>query len=39
MWDDPDINIDWKHLAIIASVKLSEKDKKHPYLKDAEVFD
>lgn len=39
MWDDQDINIDWKHLAIIASVKLSEKDKKHPYLKDAEVFD
>lgn len=39
MWNDPDINIDWKHLAIIQSIKLSEKDKKHPYLKDAEVFD
>lgn len=39
MWDDPDINIDWKHLSIITSIKLSEKDKRHPYLKDAEVFD
>ena len=39
MWDDPDINIDWKHLSIITSIKLSEKDKHHPYLKDAEVFD
>ena len=39
MWDDPDINIDWKHLSIITSIKLSEKDMHHPYLKDAEVFD
>ena len=37
-WDDPDINIKWPE-RIIANAKFSEKDQKHPYLKDAEVFD
>ena len=37
LFNDPDINIQWP----ISSDKmlLSEKDKKHPYLKDAEVFE
>ena len=37
-WDDPDINIQWPERAI-ANAKFSEKDMRHPYLKDAEVFD
>ena len=37
-WDDPDINIQWPEKAI-ANAKFSEKDMRHPYLKDAEVFD
>jgi len=32
IWNDPDINIDWQIPA--ADVILSEKDKKHPFLKD-----
>lgn len=37
-WNDPDLNIDWKLPA--DKVILSEKDKNHPYLKDAEwLFD
>ena len=31
-WDDPDLDIDWKIPA--GKVLLSEKDKKHPRLKD-----
>jgi len=31
-WNDPDINIDWQIPA--ADVILSEKDKKHPFLKE-----
>ena len=37
-WDDPDINIQWPEKAI-ENAKFSEKDMRHPYLKDAEVFD
>ena len=33
MWDDPDIGIQWP-LEGIEEIKLSEKDKKHPYFKD-----
>lgn len=37
-WNDPDLNIDWK--LPDDKVILSEKDKNHPYLKDAEwLFD
>lgn len=37
-WNDPDLNIDWK--LPVDKVILSEKDKNHPYLKDAEwLFD
>lgn len=37
-WDDPDLAIDWKVPA--ESVLLSEKDRHHPCLKDAEwLFD
>ena len=32
MWDDPDVGIQWPIPA--EDVELSEKDKKHPYLKD-----
>ena len=38
-WDDPDININWPKSDFVINAHLSEKDKKHPYLKDAEVFD
>ena len=31
MWNDPDIGIDWGD---VSGVILSEKDKKHPFLKD-----
>lgn len=31
MWNDPDIGIDWGD---VSGVILSEKDKKHPLLKD-----
>ena len=33
-WNDPTLNIDWRITA--GDVVLSEKDKKHPLLKDAE---
>lgn len=37
-WDDPDLGIDWRIPA--ENVILSDKDKKHPRLKDAEwLFD
>lgn len=37
-WDDPDLGIDWKVPA--EKVILSDKDKKHPRLKDADwLFD
>jgi len=37
-WNDPDLGIDWK--VPEEDVRLSEKDTKHPLLKDAEeVFD
>jgi len=37
-WNDPDLGIDWKVPA--DKVILSEKDKKHPFLKDADyLFD
>lgn len=35
IWNDPDINIDWRIPA--TDVILSEKDKKHPFLKDLET--
>lgn len=35
IWNDPDINIDWRIPA--ADVILSEKDRKHPFLKDLET--
>lgn len=38
-YDDPDINIEWPELSIDCYYILSEKDKKHPILKDAEVFE
>lgn len=34
MWDDPDINIDWKISK--ADIALSAKDSRHKYLKDFE---
>ena len=36
-WNDPDISISWGYRNI-SSVIVSEKDKKNPLLKDAEVF-
>lgn len=37
-WDDPDLGIDWG--IPVEDILLSEKDRKHPRLKDAaEVFD
>ncbi len=37
LYNDPDINISWD--IDPSKVLLSEKDKKHPFLKDAEVFE
>lgn len=37
MFNDPDINIKWD--IDFSKIQLSEKDKKHPFLKDAAVFD
>lgn len=37
MFNDPDVNIQWPIAA--DQMLLSEKDKKHPNLKDAEVFE
>lgn len=34
MWNDPDVNIDWH---FNGEVLLSEKDKNHPLLKDANI--
>ncbi|MFA6769748.1 MAG: dTDP-4-dehydrorhamnose 3,5-epimerase [Bacteroidales bacterium] len=36
-WDDPSINIDWRIPE--ADVVLSERDKKHPLLMNAKLFD
>lgn len=36
-WDDPALNIDWRLPA--QDIVLSEKDKQHPFLEDAELFD
>lgn len=33
-WDDPDLNIDWK----VANPLLSERDRKWPFLRDAQYF-
>ena len=38
MWNDPDINIEWP-LEGIENIILSEKDKKHPSLKDLDLSD
>lgn len=34
IWNDPDINIDWPS---VDNISLSEKDKKHPTLKESKV--
>ena len=34
MWNDPDIGIEWPN---VEEIILSEKDKKHPYLKESKV--
>lgn len=34
MWDDPDINIQWP---FVDDIVLSEKDRKHPYLRETKV--
>ncbi|WP_238915641.1 dTDP-4-dehydrorhamnose 3,5-epimerase [Clostridium sp. YIM B02555] len=36
MWNDPDINIEWP-LDMIENILLSEKDKKHPSLKQLDL--
>lgn len=36
LWNDPDIHIDWQ--VAEKDIQLSEKDKKHPLLKDVGVF-
>jgi len=36
-FDDKDLNIDWK--VLLKDIELSDKDKIHPSLKDAEVFE
>ncbi|NRT70254.1 dTDP-4-dehydrorhamnose 3,5-epimerase [Clostridium beijerinckii] len=38
MWDDKDINIEWP-MDGIENIILSEKDKKHPKLKDLDLSD
>ncbi|MFV0553500.1 MAG: hypothetical protein ACK5LR_02235 [Mangrovibacterium sp.] len=35
-WDDAEIGIDWRVPA--EDIKLSEKDQKHPKLKEVDVF-
>ena len=37
IWNDPELNIDWKIPA--DKIILSDKDRKHPLLKDAWLFD
>lgn len=37
IWNDPSINIDWQ--IPVNDIILSEKDKLHPLLKDAKLFD
>lgn len=34
MWNDPDVGIEWPD---VGEILLSEKDKKHPGLKDAKI--
>lgn len=34
MWNDPDVGIEWPD---VGEILLSEKDKKHPALKDAKI--
>lgn len=36
-FDDPWLNIDWK--VPVGQILLSDKDRKHPVLKDAEIFE
>ena len=36
-WDDPTINIDWRLMD--NEIVLSDKDKYHPLLMDAKLFD
>jgi len=38
MWNDPDINIEWP-LDMIENILLSEKDKKHPSLKELDLME
>ena len=34
MWNDPDVGIEWPD---VGEILLSEKDKKHPLLRDAKI--
>ncbi|MCK9305554.1 MAG: dTDP-4-dehydrorhamnose 3,5-epimerase, partial [Bacteroidales bacterium] len=36
-WNDPQLNIDWQ--LPLREITLSEKDKNHPLLSEAELFD